>query len=297
MDKRIQSRFIDVLGSKIHYLDAGEGDSAVLFLHGMPTSSFLWRNIVPPFIPYARCLAPDLIGMGQSDKPNIHFGIDNHIEYIDGFIQALNLDNITLVMHGWGSIIGFDYARRFPGKISGMAFFESHVRPSSDWNTLSLPVQQFASYFKNSSTYDAISVENELIKIFMPQAILGELSTEVMNTYQQAFSTPYERRVFEHYLQEVPLGNKQSPANEVIANYTSFIINSPVPKLMMYAFPGYMTTMETVQWCKDTINHVTLADLGEGMHFIQESNPDKFSHTLFNWYDEKVMKTMDAVER
>jgi haloalkane dehalogenase len=295
MDQRIKSRTIEVMGSKMHYLDAGEGDDTVLFLHGMPTSSFLWRNIIPSFIPYGRCVAPDLIGMGQSDKPNIHFGIQSHIEYIDAFIQALNLDSITLVLHGWGSIIGFDFASRFSNKIAGLAFYESHIRPSDYWDKLSLPVQQFSSFFCDASRYESIAMGNDLIELFLPQAILGELSAEVMDTYRKPFLTPYDRRVFEHYLHEVPLGDKSSPANKVISNYLPFLIESSIPKLMMFANPGYMTTIETVMWCKEHMNNLSLVDLDEGLHFIQESNPSQFSSTLLHWFEAKVNKVLDGV--
>src|SRR3990167_5015514 len=116
------ANFVSVKGSKMHYIQAGAGDP-MLFLHGMPTSSYLWRNILPALADRALCIAPDLIGMGASGKPDIDYTVFDHIEYIEGFIQALALRNITLVLHGWGSVIGLDYARRHAHNVRGIAFY------------------------------------------------------------------------------------------------------------------------------------------------------------------------------
>ena len=113
------SKYIEVLGSKMHYIDEGEGDP-ILLLHGNPTSSYLWRNIIPHLTPKARCIAPDLIGMGKSDKPDIGYRFFDHVEYIEGFIEKMGLKNITLVIHDWGSGLGFHYAMRHEGNIKGI---------------------------------------------------------------------------------------------------------------------------------------------------------------------------------
>ncbi|MEL7232893.1 MAG: alpha/beta fold hydrolase, partial [Chloroflexota bacterium] len=129
-DFPFESRFVDVHGSKMHYVDVGEG-APVLFLHGNPTSSYLWRNIIPHMSDHARCIAPDLIGMGKSDKPDIPYRFDDHYRYITGFIEALDLTNITLVIHDWGSALGFHYAMQHEDNVKGVAFMEAIVRPMS----------------------------------------------------------------------------------------------------------------------------------------------------------------------
>ena len=134
----------EVKGAKIHYIDEGKGDP-IVFLHGMPACNYLWRNIIPGMAKRARCIAPDLIGMGKSDKPDIAYTIFDHIDYISDFIDSLNLSDITLVLHGWGSIIGFDYAMKNQDKVKGIVFYEAHVRPVTSWDMLSLPVQQLAA--------------------------------------------------------------------------------------------------------------------------------------------------------
>jgi haloalkane dehalogenase len=126
----LDSNFVEVYGAKMHYLSTGKGDP-ILFLHGMPTSSYLWRNIMPGLSSEGACYAPDMIGMGRSEKMDIAYTIDDHIKYLNGFIRSLNLKNITLVLHAWGSILGFEYARLHPENIKGIAFYESHIQKSS----------------------------------------------------------------------------------------------------------------------------------------------------------------------
>jgi len=129
-----ESKFIEVKGSKMHYIDEGEGDP-ILFLHGNPTSSYLWRNIIPYTKPLGRCIAPDLIGMGKSDKPDIAYGFQDSYEYLEEFIVALGLKNITLVIHDWGSGLGFHYANMHRDNIKGIVFMEAMVKPLA-WKTL-----------------------------------------------------------------------------------------------------------------------------------------------------------------
>ena len=126
-DFPFHDNYVEVLGSKIHYIDEGQGDP-IVFLHGIPTWSYMWRNIIPSLNKQARCIAPDLIGFGKSDKPDIEYSVFDHIRYIEAFIKALGLKNITFVLHAWGSTIGFDYAVRHQDKIKGLAFLEAHIR-------------------------------------------------------------------------------------------------------------------------------------------------------------------------
>ncbi|MEM7040607.1 MAG: alpha/beta fold hydrolase, partial [Bacteroidota bacterium] len=129
-----ESHFITVNGSNIHYIDEGEGDP-IVFLHGNPTSSYLWRNIIPYLTGLGRCIAPDLIGMGKSDKPNINYGFVDSYAYLKGFFEALKLENVTLVVHDWGSGLGFHYAHQHPDNIKGLAFMES-IYELLDWDSL-----------------------------------------------------------------------------------------------------------------------------------------------------------------
>src|SRR5579864_146670 len=149
------SKYVNVLGSNMHYVETGEGDP-ILFLHGIPTSSYLWRNIIPWLATLGRCFAPDLIGMGRSDKPDIQYSVFDHIKYIDAFIQRLKLEKITLIMHGWGSVIGFNYAMRNEKNCKGLVFYEAFLRSLNGTDT-SLPYQEGLMAMEDEVTLSALN--------------------------------------------------------------------------------------------------------------------------------------------
>lgn len=278
------SKFITVRGSRIHYREQGTGDP-IVFLHGMPTSSYAWRNIMPALSAKARCIAPDLIGMGESDKPDIDYRIFDHINYIDDFIAALDLKNITFVLHDWGSLIGFDHAYRHESNIKALAFFESHIRPATDWNMLSLPVQQLASLLKRpGASYRAVIQQNYLVKKLLPRGVMRNLSPEEMAEYAKPFLTPESRKPLWQYIQDLPLGRGPTDVIQLITRYSKWLEKTPIPKLMLYAIPGFITTISTVQWARDNLQNLTLIGLDDVLHFAQESVPELFSEKLLEWY-------------
>lgn len=280
----IASKTIEIKGSKMHYLEQGAGDP-ILFLHGMPVSSYVWRNIIPALSDQARCIAPDLIGMGESDKPDIDYRIFDHIKYIEELIAALDLKNITLVMHGWGSVIGFDYARRHEDNIKALVFFEAHVRPTTDWNMLSLPVQQFASLLNRpGAAYRAVVEQNYLVNKMLPEGVIRPLQTEELAKYQEPFPTPETRKPLWQYVQDLPLGEGPEDVVELITQYSKWLEETPIPKLMLYAIPGFITTVATVQWARDHVKNLELLGLDDVLHFAQESIPEIFSQKLRDWY-------------
>lgn len=279
-----ESKFVEVNGSKIHYVDEGEGD-VMLFLHGIPTSNYLWRNIIPQLSKNVRCIAPDLIGMGKSDKPDIKYSIFDHIKYIEGFIKALKLKNITLVMHGWGSVIGFHYAMEHPENIRALVFYESHVRATVRWDMLSLPVQQFASLFSDEeTTYQEVMKNNFFINTALPTGILRDLKDEEFARYREPFETEESRKPLLQYIRELPVGNGPDDVVEMMRDYSEKLKHSNIPKLMFYAVPGFITTIDTVKWAIDNLPNLEVRDLGEALHFVQETNPKLFSDELMDWY-------------
>jgi len=282
------SQYVDVLGSRLHYIDEGQGDPMV-FLHGMPTSNYLWRNIIPTLATSARCIAPDLIGMGKSSKPDISYDIFDHIKYITAFIDALGLRNITLVLHGWGSVIGFAYAMTHQDNIRAVAFYEAHVRPMVGKDMLALPVQQLVALVKDNRTAKQIVVkDNYFIEKLLPSEVIRELSDEEMTRYRTPFNEIAHRQVLWQYLQDLPLGRTDTKVAKVIKQYVTWLEKSSIPKLMFYAVPGFFTTIETVQWCRDHFSHLTLVDLEDSLHFAQESHPEELSSALQSWYLSEV---------
>ena len=278
------SHFASVKCAQMHYYDEGAGDP-ILFLHGVPTSAYLWRNIIPSLMPHARCVAPDLIGMGKSDKPDIDYRLFDHIAYIDAFIETLGLKNITLVLHGWGSVIGFDYARRYPDNIKAIAFYESYVQPVTDWNQLSLPVQQIATLLDHpGASYRAVMKQNYFVEKILPRSVIHQLSEDTMDHYREPFLTLESRKSIWQYVNDLPFGKGPKDVVDLMAQYSIFLQKSTMPKLMLYAVPGFITTMESVAWAKKNLPNIEMGCLDDALHLAQESKPEEFSNILLQWY-------------
>lgn len=283
-EQQLASHFASVQRAKMHFYDEGTGEP-ILFLHGVPTSAYLWRNIIPVLAVRARCIAPDLIGMGKSDKPDIQYRLIDHIAYLDQFIETLGLKNITLVLHGWGSVIGFDYARRHPNNVKAIAFYESHVPPVTEWKQLSLPVQQMATLLNRpGASYRAVIKQNYFIEKILPRSVMRELTESEMAVYRSPFLTPESRKPIWQYINDLPLGKGPKDVIDLMQQYSLFLQKSAIPKLLLYAIPGFMTTMESVNWAKNHLPNIELACLDGALHLAQESMPGKFSEILLKWY-------------
>lgn len=280
----MNSQFISVKNAKMHYLTAGSGDP-ILFLHSIPTSSYVWRHVIPLLSKLGCCIAPDLIGMGQSDKPDIDYRVFDHIVYIDAFIEALDLKNITLIMHGWGSVVGLDYARRHEKNIKAVVFYESHIQPTRDWKQLSLPVQQLASLLNRpGASYRAVVIQNYFIEKLLPNSVIRQLTDEEMAEYRKPFPTPESRKPLWQYVKDLPLGNGPEDVLQLIEKYSDWMTKTKMPKLMLYAIPGFMTTVDSVRWAKENLHNISIEPLDDALHLAQESVPKQFSEAIVRWY-------------
>ena len=284
IDQVITSEQMSVFNESIHYLSGGSGDELVLFLHGVPTSSYLWRNILPEVGKDFKVIAPDLIGMGQSSKPLIDYTIHDHINYMSEFIQKLQFDKIHLVLHGWGSVIGFDYARRFSDKIESMTFFESHIRPIEDRSMLSLPMQEFMSILERVDSVERLICDDHLmLKGLLAAESIDVLSEEVKQVYLEPFQSKEDFKPLIQYVKEFPTGILSDHTLPVIESYAQWLQSTSIPKLMLYAMPGFMTTIDTVAWAKSTLKCIDIIELPEALHLPQETNPAMFSGALLPW--------------
>lgn len=276
------SQFVEVLGSKIHYIEAGSGDP-ILFLHGIPTSSYLWRNIIPHLASLGHCIAPDLIGCGQSDKPDIQYSIFDHILYIEKFIKVLALKNIVLVMHGWGSVIGFHYAMQHEINCKGLAFYEAFLR-TSDHSEVALPFQeQLMTLESEQGIADLVSNGTSFVDKVIPQHVMRELSPEEMQHYRQPFLASGSGKPIVQYLHDLPKGKHKGKVDQLIADYSKKLTESKLPKLLLYSLPGFITTIATVMWAKENLPNLEIVDIGEELHLAQESNPDLIGKTISVW--------------
>ena len=281
----IPAYFANVRGSKMRYLCQGEGDP-ILFIHGMPTSSYLWRNIIPVLSSVGRCIAVDLIGMGESDKPDIAYTVDDHINYLTDFISELDLKDITLVMHEWGSVLGFDFASRHSDRIKALAFYEAYLQPNTRWKELSLPVRELSTLLKRPEvSHQAVVHHNYLVKKLLPAGLLRSLQPEEMEAYEKPFHSEASRELLWQYVIEMMLdGEPCAQLKKIVTHYSRWLIKSDVPKLMYYALPGFITTIQTVQWAIEHLKHLEVVEIEDALHLAQESHPEVFAATLKEWY-------------
>lgn len=282
-DFPFNSRYIGIHGSKIHYIEEGSGDP-ILFLHGNPTSSYLWRNIIPYLVPHGRCIAPDLIGMGKSDKPNLEYRFFDHLKYIEEFIRKLDLSNITLVIHDWGSALGFHYAMRNESNMKGIAFMEALLKPMN-WDDFP---SDFKMGFKLMRTpgvgWFMIGAMNVFVTQILPKAVVRKLSAEEMNYYNAPYKTVKSRKPVRQWPSEIPIDGKPEDVYEVIKNYNQKLQESELPKLLFYATPGGLINDKTVNWCTQNLKNLKVVDIGDGIHYLQEDNPHVIGEELAKWY-------------
>ena len=282
-DFPFESKYVEIHGSKIHYIDEGSGDP-ILFLHGNPTSSYLWRNILPYLVPHGRCIAPDLIGMGRSDKPDLGYRFFDHSEYVEGFIDKLDLSNITLVIHDWGSALGFHYAMRHENNIKGIAFMEALVKPMT-WGDFPSGFKMGFKLMRSSGIgWFMISVLNMFVTRILPQAIVRELSAEEKDYYAAPYKTVQSRKPVRQWPCEIPIEGKPADVYEVISSYNQRLQESELPKLLFFATPGGLIDDKTVEWCKKNLKGLKVVDIGEGLHFVQEDNPHLIGEELAKWF-------------
>lgn len=276
------SNFIDIDGSDLHYVDVGEGDP-VVFLHGNPTWSYLWRNIIPHLQPEARCIAPDLIGMGKSDKPDIAYTFEDHFEYMEAFIDELGLEDLTLVVHDWGGGIGFHYARMNVDNVTGIAFMETLFRP---WKWGRMP-KEFRLTLKLMRTPVVGWLMNSVVNMFvktMQEGISRDLTNEEFDRYKEPYPTIASRKPVRVWPQEVPISGSPARMHDKVAAYSEWLLETEIPKLCFYAHPGILIQDEDVKYIESNLGNTTMVDLGEGLHYLQEDHPHRIGEELATWY-------------
>ena len=280
-----KSKYVEIEEAKIHYIDEGSGDP-ILFLHGNPTSSYLWRNIIPYLVPHGRCIALDLIGMGKSDKPDLDYRFFDHSKYVEGFIKKLNLSNLTLVIHDWGSGLGFHYAMRHENNIKGIAFMEAFVKPKT-WEDFPKDFKMGFKLFRTAGIgWLMISVMNMFITKILPQSIVRKLSIEEMDYYADPYKTVQSRKPLRQWPCEIPIEGKPVDVYEAISNYSKKLQTSEVPKLLFFATPGGLIDPKTVDWCKQNLKNLKVVHIGNGIHYLQEDNPHLIGQEMAKWYQE-----------
>jgi haloalkane dehalogenase len=279
-----ESKFLAVDGSKMHYVDVGEGDP-ILFLHGAPTSSYLWRNIIPYLSEQARCVAVDLIGMGKSDHPDVPYRYDDHYHYLSSFIDALGIgSNLTLVLHDWGSGLGFRWAYEHQQDVRAIAFMEAMIRVLSldDMpGSLRMGMRMMRAPGTGWLMTDA---GNIFLRKMLPDLTYAEISPEALAYYRSAFPTMASRRPLREFPRELPLDGVPADNAAVVEAYVEWLTQTDVPKLLFHGNAGVAIKEAEVAWCREHLSNLDIVDLGDAIHFVQETHPDTIGTELSRWY-------------
>ncbi len=277
--------FVEVKGKRMAYAEMGEGNP-VVFLHGNPTSSYLWRNIMPHVADRARCLAPDLIGMGDSDKldepgPGSYRFVE-HREYLDAFLDAVGLGgNAVFVVHDWGSALGFDWGNRHRDRVRGYCYMEALVRPVT-WEEWPEAAKAVFQGFRSPAGEGMVLEKNVFVERVLPGSILRKMSEEEMAVYRRPFATPGEdRRPTLTWPREIPIAGEPADVVEIVRAYSEWLAASDVAKLFIDAEPGAILTGPQREFCLGWPNQ-TVAKV-KGSHFIQEDSPHEIGEALSDW--------------
>ena len=276
---------VEVLGKQMAYVEIGEGDP-IVFLHGNPTSSYLWRNIMPLLADQGRCIAPDLIGMGDSDKltdsgPQRYRFVE-HRKYLDALLDVLGVkERVTLVIHDWGSALGFDWAQRHRQAVIGIAYMEAIVRPMS-WSEWPDAIRELFRAFRSDAGEEIVLQKNVFVERVLPGSVLRGLTEPEMEVYRAPFLTPGEdRRPTLTWPRQIPLDGEPADVSAIVAGYSEWLRSSPVPKLFINAEPGAILVEGMREFCRSWPNQteVTVA----GSHFIQEDSPTEIGEAIAAW--------------
>jgi len=277
---------IDLLGTTMSYLEIGEGPP-VLFVHGNPTSAYLWRNVIPHVADNHRVIAVDLIGMGASGKPDIAYSFADHYRYLAAFIDAFDFDELTLVGHDWGAALTWNYARLNPEKTQRLAFMEGVLPPT-------FPRPSFASMgeemggmfqaFKDEKKGHEMVIENNLfVEEVLPGFINRPLGAEARRVYGEPYLEERDRKPTLAWPREVPIAGEPASSVALMRDIEAFMAETDMPVLLAYAEPGVLIPPDAVDWYTQRIARLETSFIGQGLHFIQEDQPHAIGRALADW--------------
>jgi haloalkane dehalogenase len=284
-DERYPKRRVRVLGREMAYVEVGSGDPIVL-QHGNPTSSYLWRNVIPHLAGRGRCIAPDLIGMGDSDKlepsgPD-RYSFAEHARYFEALLAELDVrERVTLVIHDWGSALGFDWAFRHPEAVRGIAYMEAIVRPLA-WSEWPEAARRVFEGFRSPAGEAMVLEQNVFIERVLPGSVLRKLGEAEMAVYRRPFARAGEdRRPTLSWPRQIPLDGEPADVVAVVQRYADWLARSDVPKLFVDADPGAILIGAQREFCRSWPNQTEVRVRGN--HFLQEDSPDAIGSAIAQW--------------
>ena len=279
-------QFAKVNGKRIAYLEAGAGDPIVL-LHGNPTSSFLWRNVIPELEGSGRVIAPDLIGQGDSEKLPASEGPDRYsfevaFDYLDGLLRELDANqNVTLVIHDWGSGLGFHWAHLHPESVKGIAYMEAIVMPMT-WEDWPESARGIFQGFRSPKGEDLVLERNMFVEAVLPSSIIRDLSDEEMAAYRAPFDSPEHRQPTLNWPRQIPISGEPPHMVELVDAYAAFMAKTDIPKLFINADPGSILVGKQRDFCRTWPNQTEVTV--KGLHFVQEDSPQEIGQAVAAWH-------------
>jgi haloalkane dehalogenase len=283
-----QRHDIEILGSTMSYVTAGASGPVALFLHGNPTSSYIWRNIIPHVAPVARCIAPDLIGFGRSGKPDIAYRFADHVRYLDAFLDALGIRDAIIVAQDWGTALAFHRTARFPQTIIGLAFME-FIKPLPNWEAFHQRPQArelFQAFRMRGKGEKLVLEDNVFVERVLPGSILRALSKEEMDVYRAPFPTPQSRRPILALPRELPIAGEPADVYAMSERDHAALRASTYPKLLFSGDPGALISPAAAKACAAELRNCRHIELGPGAHYLQEDHPDAIGQALRGWVAE-----------
>lgn len=275
---------IDVLGSTMAYREAGISDApAVLFLHGNPTSSYIWRNILPIVSPVAHCIAPDLIGFGQSGKPEIEYRFADHVRYLDAFLEKMGITSAYVVAQDWGSALAFHLGARRPDFIRGLAFME-FIRPMPAWSDFHPDqIETFKKFRTPGIGEEMILGQNLFVEGVLPAATARPLTDEEMSVYRAPFLTRESRLPVWRFPNELPIAGEPADVYALMEAAHRALAASTFPKLLFVGNPGALISPAFAKAFANTLRNCAVVELRSGLHYLQEDEPDVIGAELKGW--------------
>lgn len=277
---------VEVLDSTMAYRAAGEADAPVaLFLHGNPTSSFIWRNVIPHVAPVARCVAPDLIGFGESGKPEIDYRFADHVRYLAAFVDTLRIALAYLVAQDWGTALAFQLAAERPDLVRGLAFME-FIRPLASWDEFHQTPEARETFlaFRTPGVGERLILdENVFVERVLPGSTARQLSSEELAAYRAPFPTPRSRRPIWRLANELPIAGQPADVDEALRRAHEALRASTYPKLLFVGDPGALVTPGYADALAGQLHDCRVVRLGAGRHYLQEDHPDAIGRETAAW--------------
>lgn len=284
-DYPYESRYATVNGHRLHYIDEGSG-APVVFLHGNPTWSYAFRNVIPYAHNSNRCIAVDLIGMGRSDKPNIGYTFLEQVDYVTQFIEQLDLDPFVLVGHDWGAAIGLHYAMNNPSRIKSIVMLEPQaLYPNQAWSDFSPPDSHalFQTLRDSELGWPFMRDQSVFIEGMTKTIINRQITIEELEYYREPFRNPEDRKPLWVFPNQIPIEGQPAEVVAAVEARNQWFKASAIPKLLFYATPGCTIREPQLAWCRSHLQNLTLFDIGKGFHHLLEENPHGIGRELQRW--------------